>query len=513
MLRTVSKLSFRPLTASFSLCTKLMYVLIHFVPSKARLPCQKTKILICRLVLSQPYTPEIYMQKENALIEGPIVPALLKFAVPFLLASLLQAIYGAADLLMVGQFSNAANMAAVATGSQVMNMLIFLTLGLTMGSTVLIGQYLGAKLYDEVSHTIGASIIIFAVFAIMLTLILTSGAGILTRLLNAPPEAELYTRQYIFICSCGIIFIVGYNVVSAILRGMGDSTSPLIFIAVACVANIILDLILVAGFNLGAAGAAIATIVAQGISLLFAVLFIWKRGMVVDFNRKHINVNTRKVKKILQLGLPIALQNILTSVSFLLITAIINSMGLVAAASIGVGEKISAFTFMAPGSFAAAVAVMAAQNIGAGNEKRAVKCLYAGMVCALCFSIVCFALAQLAPEWLAGLFTRDRAVIQTAALYMRSFSWDYLLVCYVFCANSFFSGCGHPIFAMTQNIIATFAVRVPASYFISTMAGVTLWHIGWAAPAATMLSIVMCAIYMKSGKWRTNTILTEPSDR
>lgn len=447
------------------------------------------------------------MQKQNTLTEGPIVPALLKFAIPFLLASLLQAVYGAADLLIVGQFSDAANMAAVATGSQVMNMLVFLTLGLTMGSTVLIGQYLGAKIYDEVSRTIGASIIIFAVFAFILTAILTFGAGTLTGLMNAPPEAYAQTKNYIFICACGIVFIVGYNVVSAILRGMGNSTAPLIFIAVACVANIVLDLLFVAVMGYGAAGAALATIIAQAVSFLFALLFIKKYGLAVEFNRRHINFNKPKIKKILQLGIPIAMQNVLVSISFLLITAIINSMGLVAAASIGVGEKISAFTFMAPGAFSAAVAVMTAQNLGAGNEKRAVKGLYVGVICALCFSVFFFLAAQLIPEKLTAIFTSDPNVVRTAALYIRSFSWDYLLVCYAFCANSFFSGAGHPMFAMTQNTIATFAVRVPASYLLSKVAGVTLWHIGWAAPAATLLSIIMLAVYMKTGKWRVNTVL------
>ena len=447
------------------------------------------------------------MQKHNTLTEGPIVPALLKFAVPFLLASLLQAVYGAADLLIVGQFSDAPNMAAVATGSQVMNMLVFLTLGLTMGSTVLIGQYLGAKIYDEVARTIGASIIIFAIFAVILTVILTFGANLLTGLMNAPPEAHAQTRNYIFICACGIVFIVGYNVISAILRGMGNSTAPLIFIAVACVTNIILDLLFVAVMDYGAAGAAFATILAQAVSLAFAVLFIKKYGFVVDFNRRHINLKWAKIKKILQLGVPIALQNVLVSISFLLITAIINSMGLVAAASIGVGEKISAFTFMAPGAFSAAVAVMTAQNLGAGNEKRAVRGLYIGVICALCFSVVFFAAAQLFPEKLTAIFTGNPDVIYTAALYIRSVSWDYLLVCYAFCANSFFSGAGHPMFAMAQNTIATFAVRVPVSYFLSKMAGVTLWHIGWAAPAATLLSIIMLAIYMQTGKWRVNTVL------
>ena len=447
------------------------------------------------------------MQKHNALIESPIIPALLKFAVPFLLASLLQAVYGGADLLIVGQFSDAANMAAVATGSQVMQMMVFLVLGLTMGSTVLIGQYLGAKSYEEVSRTIGATVSIFFIIGIALTLILTVFSGLITRLMNAPPEALTFTRQYIFICSCGMLFIVGYNVISSILRGMGNSSAPLFFIAVACVVNIVLDLVLVAGFGMGAAGAAVATIIAQGISLLVGIVYIKKRGMAVDFTRGHINFNKHKVRKILQLGLPIALQNCLTSISFLLITAIINSMGLVAAASIGVCEKISAFTFMAPASFAAAVAVMAAQNIGAGNEKRAIKSMYSGAGCALAFSIFFFILAQLRPHWLTGLFTTDTEVIKTAVLYLKSFSIDYLLVCYVFCANSFFSGAGHPIFAMAQSSISTFVVRVPLSYFLSKMAGVTLFHIGLAAPAATILSIVMCVIYMKSGKWRTNTVI------
>lgn len=446
-------------------------------------------------------------QKYNTLVEGRIVPALVKFALPFLLASLLQAIYGGADLFIVGHFSDAANMAAVATGSQVMQMVVFLILGLTMGTTVLIGQYLGAKNYDEVSRTIGTTISIFIIIGIALTIILTLCAGLITRLMNTPPEALTYTHQYIFICSCGTFFIVGYNVISSILRGMGNSSAPLLFIAVASVINIVLDLVLVAGCDLGAAGAAVATIIAQGASLLAGIIYVKKRGMTVDFNRRHINTNKYKVKKILQLGLPIALQNCLTSISFLLITAIINAMGLVAAASIGVCEKVSSFTFMAPGAFAAAVAVIAAQNIGAGNEKRALKAMHTGTVCALIFSLFFFVMAQLRPQWMAGFFTADEKVINTAVLYLRSFSIDYLLVCYVFCANAFFSGAGHPVFAMTQSSISTFVVRVPVSYLLSKMTGVTLFHIGMAAPAATILSIIMCVIYLKSGKWRTNTLM------
>ena len=449
------------------------------------------------------------MEKNTNLTEGNIVTTLLKFAFPFLLASLLQALYGAADLVIVGKFSNSASVSAVATGSQVMQTITGIVLGLTTGGTVLIGQYLGGKKEADVAKTIGTMIYIFGIISVVLTLAMILLTGTITNLMHTPTEALVYTKHYIFTCSTGIIFIVGYNVVSGILRGLGDSKSPLIFIALACITNIIVDLILVGILNMGALGAAIATISAQGISLILAILFIKKKGFKFEFNKSHLKLNKEKAKKIFKLGLPIAMQDGLINISFLLITTIINSMGVIASASVGVVEKIIIFSMLVPTAFASSIAVIAAQNIGANKPERAKQSLYVGIFFSLIFGTIACIYSNLNPSSITSLFTTDQAVIQTASLFLKSYSIDCILVCFVFCMNSFFSGCGHSLFPMIHSLIATFLVRVPVSYALSKVNGITLYEIGFAAPLATLLSLVICLFYMKFGKWKENTLVEE----
>ena len=447
------------------------------------------------------------MKQQNTLTEGKVIPTLLKFAFPFLLASLLQALYGAADLLVVGQFSNSAQVSAVATGSQIMQTITSVILGLTTGGTILIGNYLGAKKYKDIAESVGTIICIFGIIAAVLTVIMVILTGTITNLMNTPTEAFEYTKQYIFICSCGIPFIIGYNALSGILRGLGNSKAPLFFIAVACVTNIMVDLILVGGFHMGAPGAAIATIAAQAISFIIGVLYIRKIGFDFEFHRSHIRIEAGKAKKVFKLGLPIALQDGLINISFIIITAVINVMGLTASASVGVVEKIIVFTMLPTIAFASAIAAMTAQNMGAGKKERAKQCLYVGMGCSLVFGITCFAYAQWNPISLTAVFSKDKAVIEMAALYLRSYSIDCIMVCFVFCMNSFFSGCGNSLFPMIHSLIATFIIRIPVSFILSKTAGMTLYEIGFASPMATFASVVMCMIYMKSGKWNNNQII------
>lgn len=447
--------------------------------------------------------------KQNSLTEGSVTKTLLKFAFPFLLASLLQALYGAADLLIVGQFADSAAVSAVATGSQVMQTITGIILGLTTGGTILIGQYLGAKKEKDMAESIGTMICIFTIVSLILTIVMVLLTSTITNLMHTPIEAVHYTNQYLWICSIGIIFIVGYNVVSGILRGLGDAKSPLVFVAIACVINIVVDLVLVGGYHMGAIGAAIATISAQGISLILAILFMMKKGFKFEFKKSDIRINSHKAKNILTLGLPIALQDGLINISFLLITTIINSMGLVASASVGVVEKIIIFTMLIPTAFASAVAVMTAQNMGANKPERAKKALYLGIGFSLVFGILCCLYSQWKPESLTSLFSTDEEVIKTAALFLKSYSIDCIMVCVVFCMNSFFSGCGHSLFPMIHSIIATFVVRIPVSYFLSKMVGITLYEIGFAAPIATFLSIIMCVWYMKLGKWKKSKMTLE----
>ena len=449
------------------------------------------------------------MEQNTNLTEGNIVSTLLKFAFPFLLASLLQALYGAADLLIVGQFSDSAAVSAVAIGSQVMQTITGIVLGLTTGGTVLIGQYLGGKKEEDIAKTIGTMIYIFGIISVVLTILMILLTGTITNLMHTPIEALTFTNQYIFTCSTGIVFIVGYNVVSGILRGLGDSKSPLIFIAIACITNIIIDLILVGIFNMGALGAAIATISAQGISLVLAVLFIKKKGFKFEFNKGHLRINKEKTQKIFKLGLPIAMQDGLINISFLLITTIINSMGVIASASVGVVEKIIIFAMLVPTAFASSIAVMTAQNMGANKPKRAKQSLYLGIFFSLIFGVLACLYANLNPNSITSLFTTDQAVIETSSLFLKSYSIDCIMVCFVFCMNSFFSGCGHSLFPMIHSLIATFLVRIPVSYALSKVSGITLYEIGLAAPLATFLSLIMCIIYMKLGKWKKNTLVKE----
>ena len=447
------------------------------------------------------------MEQKNLLIEGSIFKNLMRFSFPFLLASLLQALYGAADLFVVGQYADSAAVSAVAIGSQVMQTITGVILGITTGGTILIGQYLGAKREKDMAKTIGTIICVFGFLSVALTILMVLFTNPIARIMHTPAEAMKYTQQYIFVCSCGIPFIIGYNAVSGILRGMGDSKTPLYFIAIACVINITVDIILVDFFKMGAVGAAVATVGAQGISFLLAVLFLWKKGFPFEFRKKYIWLFPKKAKIIFHLGLPIALQDGLINISFLLITTIINTMGLTASAAVGVVEKIIVFAMLPPTAFASAIAVMTAQNMGAGKVERAQKSLYAGIACSLVIGIAFWVYSQISPESITSLFSNDKEVIYTAAIYLKSYSLDCILVCFIFCMNSFFSGCGHPIFPMVHSLIATFLIRIPVSFFLSRIEGITLYKIGFGAPLATFISLIMCIIYMKYGSWKNNTML------
>lgn len=453
------------------------------------------------------------MEGNISLTEGKVFPTLLKFAIPFLFSSFLQALYGATDLFVVGQLCGSAGVSAVAIGSQVMQTITGVILGITTGGTILIAQYLGAKKEKDIARTIGSIICMFSVIAIVLSAIMMFLAGTITRLMDTPGEAMLYTNQYIFICSCGIPFIVGYNAISGVLRGLGDSKTPLIFIAIACIINACANLFSVGTLHMGAAGSAISTILAQGVSFVLAILFLYKRGFSFEFNHSYIRFNSLKMRSIFKLGLPIALQDGLINISFLLITTIVNTMGLTASASVGVVEKIIVFAMLPTTAFASSIATITAQNIGAGKESRAQKSLYYGIGCALVFGIIFCISSQLRPNSITALFSKDMNVIATASLYLKSYSIDCILVCFVFSMNSFFSGCGHSMFPMIHSIIATFAIRIPVCFYLSKLSNVTLYEIGFASPLATSVSIVMCVFYMKSKRWKTNKIVAVGKSR
>ena len=431
--------------------------------------------------------------KELNLTQGSVPKVLLQFAVPFLIANVLQALYGGADLFVVGQYDDSASVAAVAIGSQVMQTITGIILGITTGTTVLIAIAIGAKDDRKVAFTIGSSVWLFSIVGVLLTLVMLAFHGQITELMHTPAEAMADTKNYILVC----LFIIGYNVVCGILRGLGDSKTPLYFVGLACIINIVLDFILVGYFHWGATGAAIATVTAQGVSFGIALWFLYRHGFHFDFSRKDIRLNRNLSKKIMVLGAPIALQDALINVSFLIITVIVNQMGVIASASLGVVEKIIVFAMLPPMAISSAVATMTAQNYGAGLIKRMNKCLASGIGIALVFGVSVCVYSQFLPETLTAFFTKDAAVVAMAAEYLRGYSIDCIVVSFVFCINSYFSGQGNSLFPMIHSLIATFLFRIPLSYWFSQMDSSSLFIMGFAPPISTVVSLLICIWYLR----------------
>lgn len=435
--------------------------------------------------------------KELDLTKGSVPKVLMQFAMPYLLANVLQALYGGADLFVVGRFDDAASVAGVAIGSQVMQTVTGIILGLTAGITVLIGIATGARDEKKAAATIGSAVWLFAIIGTVLTLLMTVWHDTIAIAMHTPPEAMTDTRHYLFICSLGIPFIIGYNVVFGIMRGLGDSRSPLYFVALACVINIVLDFVLVGGCHMRAAGAATATIASQGISFAAALCYLHRKGFRFPFTRRDIRLNGILSKRIIKLGTPIALQDALINISFLIITVIVNRMGVTASAALGVVEKLIVFAMLPPVAISSAVAAMTAQNYGAGLTDRMNRCLKSGIGMALVFGTAFCIYSQFLPETLMGIFTNDAPVIELGAEYLHGYSIDCIIVSFVFCINSYFSGQGNSLFPMVHSLIATFLFRIPLSWIFSHIAPTSLFPMGFAPPLATMVSLAICLWYLK----------------
>lgn len=433
--------------------------------------------------------------QQSDFLNGKILSPLLRFAGPVLLALFLQAMYGAVDLIVVGKFSGTADISAVSTGSQAMNLVTSLIAGLTTGVTVLLGQKIGEGKPEEGGRVVGSAICLFAATALALTVLLVALTAPLCNLLQAPAEAFTPTTEYVRICSAGTVFIVAFNVIGSVFRGLGDSKMPLITVAIACVVNIFGDLLLVAVFHMGAAGAALATVFAQAISVILSVLIIARRSLPFTLRKEHLRLDRTMTGGILRLGIPIALQDVLVSISFLVILAIVNTLGLLQSAGVGIAEKVCAFVMLLPSAFSQSVSAFVAQNIGAGQQERAKKALRCGVIVSLCISVFVFYFNFYHGDLLASIFANEQAVIAEAADYLKAYAIDCLLTSFLFCFIGYFSGIGKTVFVMTQGIVGAFAVRIPVSFFMSRLPNVRLFFIGLATPCSTVVQVILCLGY------------------
>lgn len=433
--------------------------------------------------------------QENTFLKGRILPPLIKFALPLMLSQLLQALYGAVDLIVVGHYGTTADFSAVATASQLMQGITGIIIGLTTGVTVLIGQAIGSG-NDKRAGEISAGMTkLLIVISLVFFAVLTLFAPVALDLLKIPLAAKATGTVYIRICAAGVIFISAYNAISGLFRGVGNSKMPLIFILIACVVNIIGDIILVGVFKMGAAGAALATVLAQTVSVIFSVIYILKGGLPFKITKESFKARGA-VGRILKTGVPIALQDFLTRVSFLILTAILNSLGLVASASIGISEKLFLFLSIIPISFMSALSAFVAQNVGAGNRERAYKSLKISVGISFIFGILTFVATFFFPEILAAAFEKNPEVIAAAARYQRGCAAEHLFISVFFCMLGYFNGLGKTDFVMFQGIFTAFAVRIPLSYLLSRGASPDLFKIGLAVPASALVSFLLCLIYL-----------------
>ncbi|MFR1708626.1 MAG: MATE family efflux transporter [Clostridium sp.] len=445
----------------------------------------------------------------NNLTEGNIYRTLILFAIPFIMANFIQALYGAIDMAVVGWFSNAAGISAVSIGTQIMQIVNSLISGLAIGGTILIGQYWGGRKEKDTVETISTMLTLFCIFAVIFTLIMFLVATPILRVLKTPSEAFLSAKQYVLICSCGIVFIFGYNSLSSMLRGLGDSKSPLIFISIACITNIVLDLIFVGVFKLGASGAALATIIAQGVSMGSAIIYLTRREFIFKFKLSNFKIYKNKAYQIFKLGLPVSLQETLLNVSFLFIAAIVNNLGVITSAAVGIAGKFEAFAMLPASAFSGAISSIAAQNIGANKPERAKKSLNISVGLAFICSLVFFAWAQIFPTSIMTIFKADKEVALAGAQYLKSFSFDFMLVAFGFSINGFLNGCGCTTFAMINGIAASMLIRVPLAYVLSKVIPESLIGIGAAAPIATFISVIISIVYIKRGSWKSQCIVEE----
>lgn len=433
-------------------------------------------------------------ENKNDFTQGSIVSKLLKFMIPILGALILQAMYGAVDILVVGHFGTTAGISGVSTGSGIVNLITFTITGLTMGVTVVMGQYIGEKKPDKVGQVVGGAICLFLALSFIIAIAMLIFARPLALLMQAPEEALDLTVLYVRICGGGIFFIIAYNVISSIFRGIGDSNMPLVFVGIACIVNVVGDLLFIAVFKWNVAGAALATVMAQGVSVILSIIIIRKRELPFTLKKEYIGFNP-EVRRFVRVGIPIAFQEVMTELSFLALCAFINRLGLDASSGYGIANKIVNFIMLVPGALMQSMASFVAQNVGAGQEARAKKSMVTGMFIGGSIGIFIAVFSFLRGDLLASVFANDAAVIACAADYLKGFAPEAVVTAILFSFIGYYNGHSKTLFVMLQGFAQTFIVRLPMSYFMSIQPDASLTMIGLAAPSATVFGIVINLIY------------------
>ncbi|MCI8660304.1 MAG: MATE family efflux transporter [Lachnospiraceae bacterium] len=443
------------------------------------------------------------MQKD--LTKGSVFRILVRFSLPYLLSCFLQTFYGMADLFVTGQFNGADTISAVSIGSQLMHMLTVIIVGLAMGSTVALSKAVGGKKESYAARVVGNTASLFLVASLLFTAALMAAVNGIIALIATPGEAVEQTRNYLLICFAGIPFITAYNIISCVFRGMGDSKSPMYFVAVAGVLNVVLDFLFIGPMHMGAAGAAAATVISQTISVFTAFYVLQKKDFGLMIKKEDFCFHKPVMEEILKVGLPIACQDGLIQVSFLVITAIANQRGVVVAASVGIVEKIITFLFLVPSAMLSSISAIAAQNIGAGKYERADKTLGYGVAIGICFGLAVAFICQFSAEPILRMFTDSPDVVRMGGQYLRSYVFDCGLAGVHFCFSGYFCAYGRSGISFVHNLTSILLIRIPGAYLASVYFPHTLLPMGMAPPLGSALSAIFCIVvfywYRNGGRW------------
>ncbi len=446
---------------------------------------------------------------ETDLSKGSVGKQLWRFALPFIISNLIQSLYSVVDMIIVGQFEGTVSMAGVNIGGQITLVITNLVIGLSAGATVLIGQYLGSQNRKALRETIGTLLTALLVLSVIMTVFMVVCRKPMLHIIRTPIESFDEACKYLLITALGTVFIFGYNALSAVMRGMGDSKNPLYFVGIACFINIILDYILVAVCHMGAAGAAIATVISQAASMILCILYLKINNFIFDFKLKSFGFHAERFRMLMKVGLPTSVQNVVVGISFLFLTTLANMIGVTESAALGAVAKFNSFAILPALAMNASIAAMSAQNIGAGQIDRAVQTMKIGTIIGSAMSFVVFMLAMLFPGEIMRIFVDDDALVKAGTEYLRSYCFDYIFAPIMFGFGGLFVGSGHTTFTLINSILSSLLIRIPASYVGGMVLGWGMFGIGLGAPASAFVSLVLAILFYRSGRWKKAIIIKE----
>lgn len=437
--------------------------------------------------------------RQISLTKGNIWQVLLRFSIPFLLANLLQALYGAVDLMVIGAYCSAESIAAVSTGTQITQIITSLISGLTLGGTILVAKYTGKQNNEKVARTISTTIVCFAIISVILTIFMMVSLPYILTLLQVPSVSRNFAYQYVMICCAGIFFICEYNALCSILRGYGDSMSPFIFAGIACICNIIGDIYTVGYLHMGVCGSAISTIISQGVSMIIAYAYLRRKQWPFGIRLSSLRMDIATCKELIYVGVPVSFQECMVRISFLYLTAITNGFGIYAASAVGIAGKFDIFAMLPATSISAALTAITAQNMAANQPKRAIHFVRKGMMISFACALMFFLWAQMSPETMIAMFSKDAQVTSYGVPFIRTCSIDYLAVSILFNLNAYLNGCEKTMFTMINCCAGALLIRTPLLYLLSSSHVNVLAYYGFVSPLSSIIMMLVIVLYLK--KW------------